>query len=324
MTMTNTDHAPATDARSHAPPMGRPSVDVVVPFAGSTQALRALVDRLEGAGLQIAAGDSLVVVDNRPGAPDEVRHPRVDVVAARARQSSYYARNRGAARGRGEWLLFIDADVEPRPDLVARYFEQPAADRTAVLAGAVADEPPDDGEALPPAARWAYLQASLSQENTLLEGTPYAKTANCAVRRDAFEPRRRLPRRHPLRRRRRPVLPHRGGRLGARAPGRRRGGAPPTAGTCASSCASRRATAPAAPGSTGPIRASRRGSAGPASRSGPCASGPPPPSRSPRASATPPCCTPSTRSVVWAFEVGRLAPNSVDRPATAPWRWARR
>ena len=163
----------------------RPTVDVVVPFAGPTEALRALVRRL--AALRIGPGDSLVVVDNRPGAPDEVRHPRVDVVAARERQSSYHARNRGAARGRAEWLLFVDADVEAPEDLVARYFDRRPGERTAVLAGGVADEPPAVGEAMPPAARWAYLQASLSQENTLLEASPYAKTANCAVRRSAFE-----------------------------------------------------------------------------------------------------------------------------------------
>jgi mycofactocin glycosyltransferase len=163
----------------------RPGVDVVVPFAGSTAALRGLVDRL--ASLRLEAGDSLVVVDNRPGAPETVRDPRVDVVAARERQSSYHARNRGAARGHAEWLLFVDADVEPPDDLVARYFDRGPGERTAVLAGAVADEPPAVGEHLPPAARWAYLQASLSQENTLLEASPYAKTANCAVRRSAFE-----------------------------------------------------------------------------------------------------------------------------------------
>jgi GT2 family glycosyltransferase len=184
MTKPETDRMPTTRPGPE-PPAGRPTVDVVVPFAGSTRELRALVERL--AGLEVARGDSIVVVDNRPGPAEEVSHPRIGVVAARARQSSYYARNCGAGRGRAGWLLFIDADVEPPRDLVARYFARPADDRTAVLAGAVADEPPDDREALPPAARWAYLRASLSQENTLLDGTPYAKTANCAVRRDAFE-----------------------------------------------------------------------------------------------------------------------------------------
>jgi GT2 family glycosyltransferase len=321
MTTTNTDRTPATDPRSHAPPPGRPSVDVVVPFAGSTQALRALVDRLDG--LRIAAGDSLVVVDNRPGAPDEVRHPRVDVVAARERQSSYHARNRGAARGRGDWLLFIDADVEPPADLVERYFARPAADRTAVLAGAVADEPPDDGEALPPAARWAYLQASLSQENTLLEGTPYAKTANCAVRREAFE------------------------RVGGFRDDIRSGG---DADLCFRLAAAgweleRRDDAAVMHRSRRRLRKLLRQQA--RHGSGSAWLDRAYPGFSPRKrwpglavwavrewAAAARAAAARERDaallhavdplVVWAFEVGRLAPNTVDRPATAPWRWARR
>jgi GT2 family glycosyltransferase len=318
MTMSETERPPTT--RPSPERAGRPSVDVVVPFAGSTRDLRALVERLDG--LEVAPGDSVVVVDNRPGAPDEVSHPRVGVVAARERRSSYYARNCGAARGRAEWLLFIDADVEPPRDLAARYFARPANDRTAVLAGAVADEPPDDREALPPAARWAYLRASLSQENTLLEGTPYAKTANCAVRRDAFE------------------------RVGGFRDHIRSGG---DADLCFRLAAvgwelERRDDAAVLHRSRRRLRKLLRQQARHGSgsawldRSYPGFS---PRKRWPglavwavrewAAAAVAVVARERDAAllhaldplVVWAFEVGRLAPNSVHRPAT-PWRWARR
>src|SRR4051812_47688759 len=91
----------------------RAAVDLVVPFAGRDAALRDLLERLDRVALDDA--DTLTVVDNRRGA-STADDPRV--VAAPERQSSYFARNRGAARGTNEWLLFIDADVDPPPGLV--------------------------------------------------------------------------------------------------------------------------------------------------------------------------------------------------------------
>src|SRR5947209_6985898 len=46
--------------------MARPRVDVVVPFRGDAAALALLRGRL--AALELAPGDSLLVVDNTPGA----------------------------------------------------------------------------------------------------------------------------------------------------------------------------------------------------------------------------------------------------------------
>jgi GT2 family glycosyltransferase len=206
---------------------------------------------------------------------------------------------------------------------VERYFAPPAADRTAVLAGAVADEPPDDGEALPPAARWAYLQASLSQENTLLEGTPYAKTANCAVRREAFE------------------------RVGGFRDDIRSGG---DADLCFRLAAAgweleRRDDAAVMHRSRRRLRKLLRQQA--RHGSGSAWLDRAYPGFSPRKrwpglavwavrewAAAARAAAARERDaallhavdplVVWAFEVGRLAPNTVDRPATAPWRWARR
>ena len=159
---------------------------MVVPFAGPAADLDRLCTRL--ARLRLAEGDSLTVVDNRARGPrsGDPGDGDVRVVAARERAGSYFARNAGAALGAAEWLLFVDADVEAPADLLDRYFDPAPSDRTAVLAGGIADalEP---GEPETAVARYLLASASMSQANTLREPWPYAQTANCAVRRVAFE-----------------------------------------------------------------------------------------------------------------------------------------
>jgi glycosyltransferase involved in cell wall biosynthesis len=156
-------------------------VDVVLPFKGSDDDLAKVAERL--GALAISPGDTLTIADNRPGATDATRGP-VRIVAAGATQTSYHARNRGVAAGEAPWLVFLDADVLPPPDLLDRYFAPPPRDTTGVLAGAVVDEEPATGSA---ASRYAYLKSSMSQEITLADSAwPFAQTANAAVRREAF------------------------------------------------------------------------------------------------------------------------------------------
>jgi GT2 family glycosyltransferase len=162
----------------------RPPCDVVVPFAGSAAGLRALVQRL--GALDLGDRDTVTVVDNR--APTAAAAPpagTIQVLAAGDVRSSYYARNRGAARGTSPWLVFVDADVEPRRDLLDAYFEPPPDERVGVLAGGVVDAAPVRGDTL--AGRYAVWHGMLSVESTRQAGFAYAKTANCAVRRRAFE-----------------------------------------------------------------------------------------------------------------------------------------
>lgn len=154
-------------------------MDVVIPFRGSAEELGRLRDRLRALPLQ--PGDSIVVVDNTPG------EPRDGALHAPELATPAYARNRGVAQGKAEWLVFCDADTHPRRDLLDRYFDPPPGARTGLIGGGVIDEEvPLDA---PVAARYAYLRGLMSQAATFDFGDEwgYPKTANVACRRAAFE-----------------------------------------------------------------------------------------------------------------------------------------
>lgn len=159
---------------------------MIVPFAGSGPALQAVCERVSK--LALRPGDSLLVVDNTPervsGGTELVAG--VPVLLAADRPTPAFARNRGAARGTAEWLVFFDADAVPDADLLDRYFDPPPGPRAALLGGGVRDEqvPPD----APPAARYSYLRGAMSQERSFDRGQwSYPKSANVACRRTAFE-----------------------------------------------------------------------------------------------------------------------------------------
>ncbi len=162
-------------------------MDIVVPFFGSDAALGSLAARL--GGLNIGPADSLTIVDNRPGPERPERAAAgIRVICAPEQQSSYFARNAGARLGHADWIVFLDADVEPAADLVERYGEADPAPGTGLLGGAIVDGPPLNGGERSMAARFAILRGSMEQGNTLGEGPwAYVQTANCAVRRAAFE-----------------------------------------------------------------------------------------------------------------------------------------
>ena len=161
--------------------MTRPPVDIVVPFKGSAADLDELLRKLEP--LERGPQDSLTVVDNRPeGAAGDAARP--EVLPAPARQSSYYARNEGARRSSAPWILFIDADVDPAPDLVDRYFDAAPGPRAGLLAGRVEPSLAAGGGLV---TRYGVLKGHLAEESVSTPGHEYALTANVLVRREAFE-----------------------------------------------------------------------------------------------------------------------------------------
>jgi GT2 family glycosyltransferase len=146
-------------------------------FAGDQAALAgawAALDRLV-----LTGGDEVVLADNTGAAAGAAR-----AVDARGRRAAGYARNRGAAATGAEWLVFIDADTRPVPDLLDRYFAPVPAEATGVLGGGITDVP--GGPSI--AARHAARRGQMSEQATLgRPGRPYAQSANMAVRRVAFD-----------------------------------------------------------------------------------------------------------------------------------------
>ena len=149
-----------------------------------------------------------------PAAAPRGASPGVRLLDATDRRGSTTRGTSRARAGGAPWLLFIDADVEPARDLLDRLFEPEPGPRTGVLAGAVVDEPPAAGDGGTAALRYAWLKSSMSQETTLGHGALGVR-ADRELRRAPRGVRggRRVRRRRPLGRRRRPLLPARGRRL---------------------------------------------------------------------------------------------------------------
>jgi Glycosyl transferase family 2 len=106
------------------------------------------------------------------------------VVRATGEASSYHARNAGARAASCEWLLFLDADCVPAPDLLARYFDPPPASDDGLVAGAIVDHPDHDSLL----GRYARSR-SLYRGAEGMQGSDdaYAPTGNLLVRRSAFD-----------------------------------------------------------------------------------------------------------------------------------------
>jgi len=160
----------------------RPTVSVIVPFVGSQDELEDLVSRLRG--LALAEGDEIVIADNRPGGRPPADVAGLRWVPAPEVPVAAFPRNAGAAAAGGEWLVFVDCDTEPQPGLVDAYFSPAPAEDAGLLAGGI-----DDVAARPTlTARYVVARGKMDQGASLANPRgPYAQTANCAVRRAAFE-----------------------------------------------------------------------------------------------------------------------------------------
>ena len=159
----------------------RPPVSIVVPFAGDGADARRLEASLRA--LRRRRGDEAIVADNTSDGVLAEGVGGARVVRAIGERSSYHARNRGADAAGNDWLLFLDADCTPIPELLDAYFDEPVAERTGAIAGEIAGEPGQ--QAL--AARYARDRKVLSQTDGLYgRGRTVAATGNLMVRREAF------------------------------------------------------------------------------------------------------------------------------------------
>jgi GT2 family glycosyltransferase len=150
-----------------------------MPFAGDSRAAEAAVQAL--LALELRPGDELILADNSGVA---VAQDGVAVIRAAGERSPAHARNAGAARARGEWILFLDADCQAPATLLDAYFAAPVGEEVGALAGEVVPMP--GGETL--ASRYGSARSFLSQQAHLNHPyRPRAVAANLLVRRAAFE-----------------------------------------------------------------------------------------------------------------------------------------
>lgn len=165
---------------ARAPAPARPPISVVLPFHGSAAAAEAALEAMRALALE--PGDEIVVVDNspRPTVPDR---SEIIVVRADREHSAYHARNVGAERATNDWLLFVDADCRPRPDLLDRYFDIPPAKRCGAVLGEIVGAPGQPGLV----SRYARSRGHLGQAHHWRHPfRPFGVTANLLVRRAAW------------------------------------------------------------------------------------------------------------------------------------------
>jgi len=159
-------------------------VSVVVPFRGDNEEAGALISAVKR--LAVEPGDEILLVDNtRDSSLAMASHEGpVVVISALVEQSSYYARNVGAAEARNDWLLFIDADCRPAPELLDAFFRRPIEESCGLLPGRIVAA--TDQSAL--IARYASSRGLLDQSYHVDHPyRPSGATANLLVRRAAWE-----------------------------------------------------------------------------------------------------------------------------------------
>ena len=123
-----------------------PSISVIIPALNAAAFLPDLIDALQNGESQ---PEEIIVVDD--GSTDgtaDIARERGCLVwrTATARSGPAMARNLGALHARGEILFFLDADVVPHADAVARVRSAFAADPALdALFGSYDDQPTDPG-----------------------------------------------------------------------------------------------------------------------------------------------------------------------------------
>jgi GT2 family glycosyltransferase len=165
------------------PQTSRPAVSVVVPFRGDWAGADRLVAALRC--LDIRDGDGLIVADNTGGGnAGLIAGHGIRVVRAARERSAYHARNEAARLATADWILFLDADCRPAPNLLAAYFEESISDGCGAVAGQILGEP----EQASFAARYARSRNLFDHADGLIRASGGGAAAgNLLVRREAFE-----------------------------------------------------------------------------------------------------------------------------------------
>ena len=158
-----------------------PAISVVVPTAGRPDALERCLAAL---AQQRGAGDvEIVVVDD--GVPPAAVAPRgADQLLRSGGRGAAAARNLGARAARGRLLLFLDDDLVPAPDLVARHLDRHGEQARAVV-GYCPPGPPDAGLAEQAAALWWHDHFELMGDSAALTFTGML-SGNLSLPRSAF------------------------------------------------------------------------------------------------------------------------------------------
>ena len=135
--------------------------------------------------LELGPSDELIVADNtREGvASGAVRRARDRRPRAPAGVLVLRPQRRGR-RATGDWLLFVDADCVPEPDLIDRYFDEPIGERAGAVAGGIIGVTEQDSLL----ARYARDRNFLDQAEGMHGSAGVAAaTGNLLIRRDTFD-----------------------------------------------------------------------------------------------------------------------------------------
>lgn len=174
-------HPQSGSQRTQNEGLDRPSVSVVVPFAGDRAAGEQALALLRG--LELRSTDERILADNSGTVPPDP--PDVTVLSATAERSPAHARNTGARAAANPWILFLDADVHAPADLVDRFFDNaPIPEQVGAVTGDIT------GFIATPtlAARYGASRNFLGQRSHLANPyKPRASSANLLVRRAAFD-----------------------------------------------------------------------------------------------------------------------------------------
>ncbi|MBL8833959.1 MAG: glycosyltransferase [Rhodospirillales bacterium] len=154
------------------------SVSVVIPAYNATATLRVCVEALLHGS--VPPLEILIVDDaSRDGTPDLARalaaeNPGVvRVLTQESNGGPAVARNRGAVAAQGEYLVFVDSDTRPLPDMIERFLARiPEAD---AVSGIYAMEPLNDG--LVPRYKAYFNYYGFSREGVFAYETFSASTA---------------------------------------------------------------------------------------------------------------------------------------------------